>query len=181
MLNNIDFCYYFDFYWLNYFYTSRVHERSKLCEILSPYLEELEGPSTKRRKLAEEEEDVDEDPFALYKSKGFAQTRLLLKAEGIHKKPRRYWAFFNLALDLIPSFNSQDTFYSFLMWIGWVLDPFSLWIVIKFNLFSRFYHLDSEKSLVWNLRDKVLVEHPIIYVIFADHYPYFQNGNFNIF
>jgi hypothetical protein len=56
---------------------------------LSPYLEELEGPSTKRQKLGEEDVD-DEDPFAIYKSKGFFQTRLLLKAEGIHKKPRRY-------------------------------------------------------------------------------------------
>ncbi len=68
---------------------------------MSPYLEELDSlePRSKRRKLIDlepemnpEEENPEmenSDPFLIYKAKGFSGTRLLLKAEGIHKKPRR--------------------------------------------------------------------------------------------
>ena len=61
-------------------------------------MEELDSlePRSKRRKLIdlepemnEEEEMENNDPFLIYKAKGFSGTRLLLKAEGIHKKPRR--------------------------------------------------------------------------------------------
>ena len=63
-------------------------------------LDSLEQPRSKRRKLIdlepemsqdqEEETDMEtNDPFLIYKAKGFSGTRLLLKAEGIHKKPRR--------------------------------------------------------------------------------------------
>ena len=68
-----------------------------MCDILRPYLEEVEAedfsPKLKRRKLLEEDHPEEEevlDPFVIYKSKGFAKTKLLLKAEGIHKKHRRF-------------------------------------------------------------------------------------------
>ena len=74
-----------------------------MCDLLRPYLEPLEGHSTfpgygrrpKRLKLSDgdSEESVDDelvDPFLVYKSKGFGKTRILLKAEGIHERPRRF-------------------------------------------------------------------------------------------
>jgi hypothetical protein len=72
---------------------------------------------------------LDEDPFSLYKSKGFSRTRLLLKAEGFHKQPR------------------------------------------------RFYSLEADKSVVWNLRGKVVVENPVIFVVFSDHADFFTGGD----
>jgi len=78
-----------------------VHEKTKLCDILSPYLEVTEdenfAPKVKRRKLLEDDDvegEESDDPFAIYKSKGFSKTKLLLKAEGIHKKQRRFFFFF---------------------------------------------------------------------------------------
>jgi hypothetical protein len=73
-----------------------------LCDLLRPYIEPLddEAARSKRRRLIRDrdnddvtgsEDDVsDEDPFVMYKAKGFGKIRLLLKAEGIHKRPRRF-------------------------------------------------------------------------------------------
>lgn len=41
---------------------------------------------------------------------------------------------------------------------------------------SRFYSLDVSKSLVWNLQNKVIVENPIIYIVFDEHADFFSNG-----
>jgi hypothetical protein len=88
-----------------------VHEKTKLCDILRPYLEVTEdenlAPKVKRRKLLEDddkEREESDDPFAIYKSKGFSQTKLLLKAEGIYKKQRRFYTFLLLCCVLVLSF-----------------------------------------------------------------------------
>ena len=49
------------------------------------------------------------------------------------------------------------------------------WQPVKLLNF-RFYDLDGSKSLVWNLQNKIVIEHPIIYAIFKDHFDYFRNG-----
>ena len=47
------------------------------------------------------EDVISEDPFSIYKSKGFGKTRFLLKAEGIHKRARRFVLWDNFSQTII--------------------------------------------------------------------------------
>ena len=44
---------------------------------------------------------------------------------------------------------------------------------------QRFVELDTEKSLVWNLQEKVIIENPILTIVHKNHLHYFFEGKKN--
>lgn len=94
--------------------SDRVSEKAKLTDLLWKHID----PNVP---------NVLEDDFVMYRAAGVKNIRVLLKAEGYHKIPR------------------------------------------------RFYDMNVDKSLVWNLKNKPLVEHPVIVVILSSHIDFFSN------
>jgi hypothetical protein len=131
-----------------------VHEKTKLCDILRPYLEVTEDENfaqkVKRRKLLGDDDvegEESDDPFAIYKSKGFSKTKLLLKAEGIHKKQRRFFFFFFFlllgcvcVLSFCLTFVIVLLFFFFINCLRFLSFPFS------FSLISPPQHVFRRKN-----------------------------------
>lgn len=95
----------------------RVHEKTKLYELLLPYIE-----------ADDHFPDLEEDPFACYRALGFNGVQVLLKNENIHAEP---------------------------------------------GTLNRFVELNLKQSLQSNLREKWVVEHPIVFVILKHHRDFF--------
>eukprot|EP00095_Tigriopus_kingsejongensis_P008814 maker-scaffold646_size120253-snap-gene-0.21 protein:Tk08814 transcript:maker-scaffold646_size120253-snap-gene-0.21-mRNA-1 annotation:"box c d snorna protein 1" len=95
----------------------RVHEKTKLHEILVPYTQ----PD-------EHYESLDDDPFAIYRALGFKGIQVLLKNENVKAQAPQ----------------------------------------------NRFEELSLKKSLRVNLKEKSVLEHPVLFVILTHHLDYFQ-------